>query len=155
MGFDWHWMASRAERDEDQVTWVLPDLRPAGVFYVVLCPLSSPLSSCNRKKHFSLLCPCLFPSSQMCEVTTSNLKPVMSISLMVLNISGTWTFKFFCFKWILQCDYPSCLLTGIQWQSVQQPGCFFSGLFPPWLPEESDVLWPPCLDNQPSSLGLP
>lgn len=72
--------------------------RPQAIlgFHVVLCPLSSPLSSCNRKKHFSLLWPCPLPSSWMFEVSTSGLKPVMSISFILLkNISCTRTSKVF------------------------------------------------------------
>lgn len=168
MGFDWHWMASWAERDEgDRDTRVLPDLRPPWVFYVVLCPLSSPPSSCNTKKHFSLLCPRPLPSSWMCEVSTSGLKPVMSISFnppqqhsvyqnfqvfSALNEYFSVTVQVLQLFWGLfayRCSVAKCSAAWLP--NIRT----FSGLFPACLSEESGVLWPPCVDVQPSSLGLP
>lgn len=152
------WLCRQRERGVigGQGTQVPLDLRPVSFLCVVLCPWSSPLSSCNRKSHvFSCLCP--LPRRQM---SISGLKLVMFISFILLsNISCTLTGGFFCFIWLLWCDSVSH--TQLFWglftcmYSVAKPSTAsltrdgsFSSLFPAWLLEESGLLWP-CLGVQP------
>lgn len=134
-------MASWAERDGERSGYPSPPRFQDSIgFDVVL----SPLSSCNRKKHFSLLCPHPLPSSQMCEMCTSGLKPIMSISFIFLDISCTRTSRFLSalneyFNVTIQVvqlflglfSYMSSVAKcSTAWLSSTRS---FSGLFPAWL----------------------